>query len=101
MAYQIVWSSNTIEDVEAVATYISRDSSAYAAAVVQKILDVTRNLSNFPFSGRIVPELKEDTIREKFAYNYRIIYRIENDTITIASVIHGKRILDAESSDLL
>ena len=48
-----------------------------------------------------MPELKEDTIREKFAYNYRIIYRIENDTITIASVIHGKRILDAKSSDLL
>lgn len=100
MAYQIVWSSTAIEDVEAIATYISRDSSAYAAAVVQKILDVTRNLINFPFSGRIVPELKEDTIREKFAYNYRIIYRIENDTITIASVIHGKRILDVEN-DLL
>lgn len=98
MAYQIVWSSTAIEDVEAIATYISRDSSAYAAAVVQKILDVTRNLSNFPFSGRIVPELKEeDAIREKFAYNYRIIYRIENDTITIASVIHGKRILDVET----
>lgn len=100
MAYQIVWSSTAIEDVEAIATYISRDSSAYAAAVVHKIIDVTRNLSNFPFSGRIVPELKEDAIREKFAYNYRIIYRIGNDTITIASVIHGKRILDVES-DLL
>jgi plasmid stabilization system protein ParE len=58
MVYQVVWSSTAIEDVEAIATYISRDSSAYAAAVVQKILDVTRNLNNFPFSGRIVPELK-------------------------------------------
>ena len=58
MAYQVVWSSTAIEDVEAIANYISRDSSAYAAAVVQKILDLTRNLNNFPVSGLIVPELK-------------------------------------------
>ena len=97
MAYQVVWSSTAIEDVEAIATYISRDSSAYAAAVVQKIVDVTHNLSKFPFLGRVVPELNEDSIREKFAYNYRIIYRIENEIITISSVIHGKRILDIEN----
>ncbi|MEA5552239.1 type II toxin-antitoxin system RelE/ParE family toxin [Anabaena cylindrica UHCC 0172] len=68
MAYQVVWSSAAIEDVEAIATYISHDSSAYAAAVVHKIVDVTHNLGNFPFSGRVVPELNEDNIREKFAY---------------------------------
>ena len=34
MAYQVVWSSKTLEDVEAIAIYISRDSTAYAAAVV-------------------------------------------------------------------
>jgi toxin ParE1/3/4 len=67
--------------------------------VVQKIIDVTRNLSNFPFSGRTVPELAEDTIREKLAYSYRIIYRIQGDTVTIAAVIHGKRLLDKLDTD--
>jgi toxin ParE1/3/4 len=94
MAYQVVWSPKAIEDVEAVATYIARDSASYAAAVVEKILDATRSLSSFSLSGRIVPEFGETTIREKFAYNYRIIYRIEGETVTIAAVIHGKRSLD-------
>ncbi|BAZ51834.1 plasmid stabilization system protein [Nostoc sp. NIES-4103] len=94
MAYQVVWSSKALEDVEAIATYISRDSSSYTAAVVQKILDVTRQLTDFPFSGRVVPEFNEDTIREKFAYSYRIIYQIRDDTVTIAAVIHGKRLLE-------
>lgn len=94
MAYQVVWSSKALEDVEAIATYISRDSSSYTAAVVQKILDVTRQLTDFPFSGRVVPEFNEDTIREKFAYSYRIIYQIPDDTVTIAAVIHGKRLLE-------
>ncbi|MBE9103641.1 type II toxin-antitoxin system RelE/ParE family toxin [Nostoc cf. edaphicum LEGE 07299] len=99
MAYQVVWSSKALEDVEAIATYISRDSTAYAAAVVQRIIDVTRHLSNFPFSGRIVPEFDDDNIREKFVYSYRVIYRIQGDTLTIAAVIHGKRLLEKLDAD--
>lgn len=99
MAYQVVWSSTALEDVDAIATYISRDSSAYAAAVVQKIIDVTSNLSNFPFSGRIVPELNDNNFREKLVYSYRIIYRVEDDNVTITAVVHGKRSLEQLYTD--
>jgi len=34
MDYEVVWSPRAIDDVEAIAEYISRDSLAYAAAVV-------------------------------------------------------------------
>ncbi len=94
MAYQVVWSPKALEDLEAIATYISRDSASYAASVVNKILEVTRHLSHFPFSGRIVPEFSEDAIREQFAYSYRIIYRIHRQNVTVAAVIYGKRLLD-------
>ncbi|MGH2413700.1 MAG: type II toxin-antitoxin system RelE/ParE family toxin, partial [Microcystaceae cyanobacterium] len=30
MAYRIVWSSKAVEDVDAIATYIARDSPSYA-----------------------------------------------------------------------
>ena len=71
-------------------------SSAYAAAVVKTILNATRNLSRFPFAGRVVPELADENIREWFAYSYRVIYRIENHVVTIAAIVHGKRMLDVE-----
>jgi toxin ParE1/3/4 len=80
--------------VEAIAEYISRDSASYSGAVIEKILDSTRNLSNFPFSGRIVPEFKEDSIREVFAYSYRIIYQIQDETVIVAAVVHGKMLLN-------
>ena len=99
MAYRIVWSPKAIEDVEAIASYIANDSAAFAATVVQKILNTTSNLINFPFSGRIVPELSDPAIREKLAYSYRIIYRVEAETIIIAAVIHGKRLLDSDEMD--
>ena len=92
MAYQVVWSSKALEDVEGIAEYISRDSASYAGVIVEKILDATRNLSNFPLLGR-VPEFKEDRIRELFVYSYRIIYQVQDEIVTIAAVIHGKRLL--------
>lgn len=96
MAYQIEWSPRAIEDLEAIAQYIAADSTSYAAAVLQTILSTTRKLSLFPFSGRVVPELDDESIREWFAYSYRIIYQIDKETLTIAAVIHGKRLLDKE-----
>ena len=94
MAYRVVWSPRAVEDLEAIAQYIAVDSSAYAAAVVKTILQTARSLSQFPHSGRVVPEIADETIREWFAYSYRVIYRIEEEGITIAAIVHGRRLLD-------
>ena len=94
MAYRVVWSPRAVEDLEAIAQYISADSAAYAAAVVKTILNTARSLSHFPQSGRAVPEIADENIREWFAYSYRVIYRIQDEVITIAAVVHGKRLLD-------
>ena len=34
-----------------------------------------------------MPELDDESIREWFAYSYRIIYRIENETVTTAAAL--------------
>jgi addiction module RelE/StbE family toxin len=93
MAYRIVWSPKAVEDVEAISSYIARDSPSYAAAVVQKILEITGKLHINAKQGRLIPEFEESTIIEQFAYSYRLIYRIHGETVTIAAVIHGKRLL--------
>ena len=93
MAHRVVWSSRAIADVEAIASYIAVDSSSYAGTVVRKILTSTRNLTKFPFAGRVVPEFDDEKLREVFAYSYRIIYRVEKDVVVVAAVIHGKRTL--------
>jgi toxin ParE1/3/4 len=38
-----------------------------------------------------VPEFDDESFRELFAYRYRIIYRVDQDAVTIVAVIHGKR----------
>ncbi len=94
MDYRVTWSPEALDDIEAIADYIERDSPIYARAVVQKLLDGARNLNTFPNAGRVVPELDDDTIRERFVYSYRLIYRVRNNTVLIAAVVHGKRMLE-------
>lgn len=94
MAHIVVWSPRAIDDVDAIAAYIAEDSEAYAASVVRTILQKARNLSEFPYAGRVVPEFGDEAIREVFAYSYRIVYHVGEHEITIAAVIHGKRLLE-------
>lgn len=93
MAHRVVWSRRAIEDLEAIAEYIAQDSPAYAAGVIRTVISQTKMLSRFPRSGRKVPEFDDDNIRELLPYSYRVIYRIQDEEVLIAAVIHGKRLL--------
>ena len=93
MAYRVRWSPRAADDLEAIAEYISLDSPAYAKSVTKAIVEITRKFSQFPLAGRVVPEFNDDNIREWFAYSYRIIYRIDQNVVTIAAVVHGRRML--------
>jgi len=93
MAHRVVWSGRALADLETIAEYIARDSPAYAAGVVRTVVNHTKTLSRFPRSGRKVPEFDDENIRELLAYSYRVIYRIQDEEILIAAVIHGKRLL--------
>ena len=91
----VVWSPEALLDVDEIASYIARDSTFYAQAVVTKILDSARKISDFPFAARVVPELGNEHVRELFVYSYRLIYRIHDYEVLIVAVIHGKRLLEA------
>lgn len=100
MDFEVAWSPEAIEDIEAIAEYIARDSEYYARAVVKEILSVSRYIGEFPFIGRIVPELGNEHIRERFIYSYRLVYRVETGRVLILAVIHGKRLLENISERL-
>ena len=45
--------------------------------------------------GRIVPELKDDAVRERFVYSYRVVYEVRLTQIDIVALIHGRRLLES------
>ncbi|MDI6776354.1 MAG: type II toxin-antitoxin system RelE/ParE family toxin [Syntrophales bacterium] len=76
MARKVIWSYEATDDLDALAEYIARDSSFYAAAFTQQILDTSRSLNEFSERGRIVPELGNPNIRELLIRDYRLIYTV-------------------------
>ncbi|WP_198019471.1 type II toxin-antitoxin system RelE/ParE family toxin [Thioalkalivibrio paradoxus] len=65
MDLEVKWSPEAIEELEAIAEYIARDSEYYARAVVTEILSVSRGTREFPLIGRIVPQIGDEHIRER------------------------------------
>jgi toxin ParE1/3/4 len=53
-------------------------------------------LNHFPFAGRVVPELDDKMTREKYVHNYRLIYRIYDECVTVMAIIHVRRLLPFE-----
>ncbi|MFO1510411.1 MAG: type II toxin-antitoxin system RelE/ParE family toxin [Steroidobacteraceae bacterium] len=57
--------------------------------------DWREGISQFPQAGRVVPELANPNVRERFVYSYRVIYEVRGDLVEVLTVIHGKRLLEA------
>lgn len=91
---EIKWTIQALDDVQAIAGYIARDSAHYAQLFATKIFDTVTRIGFFPESGRVVPEINHPDIREIILGNYRIIYRLKADSVEIITVYHGARLLD-------
>jgi addiction module RelE/StbE family toxin len=87
----VVWSPQSLHDVESIRTYVAEDSAAYAELVVRRIVAAVERLHTFPESGRMVPERNAPDIREVIVSPYRVVYRLRLDVVEIATVFRGSR----------
>lgn len=89
---QINWTIQARNDLKGIAEYFSKDSKVYAKRQVLKIRNRTIILKSQILSGRKVPEIQDDNIREVFEGKYRIIYKVvTNYRIDILTIHHAAR----------
>lgn len=88
---QVIWSPAALDDVDAIAEYIARDSVDQAALFVTRLFEATERLGDFPDSGRVIPELADAACREIFVGPYRLMYRVEDNDVWITGVAGGAR----------
>ncbi len=94
MAQKIRWSPQAALNLEDICNYIAKDSEVYATIFASKINAIIKYIPQFPKAGRVVPEYKNEKIREKIYENYRIVYRIRGEFIEIVAICHGSRPLE-------
>ncbi|WP_046757451.1 type II toxin-antitoxin system RelE/ParE family toxin [Kordia jejudonensis] len=89
---QINWTLQATSDLKDIAEYISKDSKKYAKLQIVRIRFRTRILSSQLYSGKKVSEIGKKNIRELIEGNYRIIYKVVNDSrIDILTIHHSAR----------
>jgi toxin ParE1/3/4 len=97
VAFEVNWTEAALSELEDILEFIGRDSLHYTAVTEDTIHTTARNLARFPYRARIVPEFDNEEIREVFVFNYRLIFRIAGQKVSILMVVHSARLLDSEA----
>ena len=92
----LLWSPQAVEDVEAIRSFVARDSEHYANLLVERIVAAVDRLASFPLSGRVVPEVGNESLREVVYGHYRIVCRVKPEVVEIVTVFHSARLLRLE-----
>ncbi len=94
MAYQLIWAERAFHDLNEIILHISIDSEQHARNFAQQMIEQVETIPLMQFAGRVVPEVKEfQFVREKIVRSYRLIYRIQSETIDIVRIFNQARIL--------
>jgi toxin ParE1/3/4 len=90
---RVIWAPQALADLEAIGDFIAREAPRFAQMLTDGAFDVVERLELFPRSGRIVPEIGDDSMREILYHGYRIVYIVsgggEQEEVKILTVFHS------------
>ena len=85
------WSDVAKQDMQSIYDFIARDSIYYANEYTDKLFEAAERLEEFPYSGRIVPEIGDENVREIIYGAYRLMYYVDEgqNMLTVTQISHG------------
>ena len=97
---KIVWTELSLLNLKVIFDYIAANSHRYATITTNKIYQKVQVIADNPFTGKVVDEFNEKSIRELIEGKYRIIYRIKtNSQVDILRIYHSARLLNRNKID--
>jgi len=93
---RIIWSPLAVARIEEISDYIALDNIEASIKWVEDVFQLVDNLRDYPESGRVIPEIDKESIREIIFGNYRIVYNVDIEIISILTVRNFKQILPPE-----
>ena len=95
--HTVEWTATARDDLDEIIGYLLAEDPLNALQVLDKIEAKAEALNLIPQRGRLVPELKFNgvtTYRELIIKPWRIIYRIDDHSVWVVSLLDGRRQLD-------
>lgn len=86
------WTLDARLDYQNILAFIATLSPQNARLVGRRIRDAIVLLEGFPRSGRAVPEVEDEAIREVIVGSYRIFYRVSDiGELAVIGIVDGRR----------
>mgnify|MGYP002784032106 CR=1 FL=1 len=93
MAYSVELTARAKDDLEAAVRWIARHSADQAALWMFECEQAIEGLAESPYRCRLAPESRADErdVRQLLHDQYRILFEIEDETVTVLHIRHQKR----------
>jgi len=93
--YKIVYTTNTVDDLDGIFDYTSDDNRGAAIKMLERLEKVILKLGGFPRMGSVLSsddfQFIETGYRKIVVHPYIIFYRISKNVIYIARVLHSRQ----------
>jgi plasmid stabilization system protein ParE len=90
---KVIWSKRAVDDIERLHSFLKEKSETAAMRAVQVILEVGRQIEQFPEMGKLVPRRSNhrDFIKAFGSGAYVVRYRVVSENyVVVVKVWHGK-----------
>lgn len=88
---ELVWSNVALARLIEIRDGLAEKDPRAATKMLRLLLEPAGQFADFPNLGRVVPEVPQGDLRELVEKPYRIVYRVREQTIEIATVFEGYR----------
>jgi toxin ParE1/3/4 len=82
----VIWSPNAIASIQDIYDYIYKQSPQNANLVIDTLFDLGDKLNSFPEKNPIEPLFDKNEIRFFPKWNFKIVYKIEQNRIYILDI---------------
>ncbi len=97
---RLEWTPRAASDLRRIGDHIARDAPLAAERWVTKLIAAAERAASAPMTGRRVPELGRDDLREVIEGRYRVIYRTREARIDVLTVFEGHRLLTLRDDEI-
>ena len=98
---RVIWAPQALADLEAIGDFIAREAPRYGQMLADGAFKAVDRLEIFPHSGRVVPEIGDESIREILYRGYRILHIVSgeegSEEVKILTVFHSSMPFGGES----
>jgi toxin ParE1/3/4 len=87
---RVIFAPDALADLEGIGTYIATDNPARAVSFIADLQEAARHIADAPEAYRARDDIARG-LRMAVKGRYLILFRVKQDRVEIARVLHGAR----------